>query len=775
MDRLIRYLIFFAAISLPLLVSAQDIPFDPADGIESLERLELILSDEDISEETIRSVIITATVTGQSASQCRDTLQPVVDRYQSELDIFGEVDPDQDIALWENVTRIRGLRDQADARLQNCALVASRASDLIKDAEASQSKLSAQKMWRRGDPVWANPAEQLETYKAWQSIIVDALTIPGAASVVWILIVLVGVAVGVGFAIQVEFKRWVVHTGFDKRTPRLSYLMPKPLADHAPVLLGGFVTSAVLYLFVTGASLDMPIVRIALSIFAYGLGMVFIDWTTGPLSPSANIEGLVPDFVKPLRVRLRWFLVALLISFTVLGTSWLGEFPEELDLLPRVLLALLISIPMIAILLLLRQVPGLRGRYRLIRFGLLLAVVALVLAEILGYHNFANYLSGGVVRTVLAILGLWLGLWLVEQSSAYISKGGTKTAYQIRTLLGVTPTEKRTGMGMYQLVVDTVLWLGFALYLIFIWDAAGNTLDKLSTYVTEGFNPAGNIRIVPAEIILGIMVFIGLIIITGWAKRWIQKRWLRHMTMDRGARDALVTLVGYVGFIIATIIGMTLAGVDFAGLALVAGALSVGIGFGLQSIANNFISGLILLFERPIKAGDFVTVGTVEGFVRRISIRSTEIETLDNQNVIVPNSELISGQVTNWVLRNPAGRLRIPVGVAYGSPVRKVKEILETVSAEHPEVITDSTRATPPKALFMGFGDSSLDFELRVRIKRIERRYDVTSDINFAIDEGFRENGITIPFPQRDLHVRTVEQPLVPSLGRDHKNDNSDD
>ena len=163
------------------------------------------------------------------------------------------------------------------------------------------------------------------------------------------------------------------------------------------------------------------------------------------------------------------------------------------------------------------------------------------------------------------------------------------------------------------------------------------------------------------------------------------------------------------------------------------------------------------MFERPIKAGDFVTVGETEGFVKRISIRSTEIETLDNQDVLVPNSELISGRVTNWVLHNPYGRLRIKVGVAYGSDIKLVKEILEDAAGNHAEVITDG-RAAGPKALFMGFGDSSLDFELRVRILRIPKRFDVTSDINFEIDKRFRESGIEIPFPQRDLHIKSTPE-----------------
>ena len=194
--------------------------------------------------------------------------------------------------------------------------------------------------------------------------------------------------------------------------------------------------------------------------------------------------------------------------------------------------------------------------------------------------------------------------------------------------------------------------------------------------------------------------------------------------------------------------------------------LAVGIGFGMQEIAGNFVSGLILLFERPIRAGDFVTVGEIQGFVRSIRIRATEIETLDNQNVLVPNSELVSGRVTNWVLRDTYGRLIIKVGVAYGSDVELVRDILERVARDHSEVITDGT-APAPRALFMEFGDSSLNFELRVRVKHIERRFSIKSDLNFAIDAAFRDAGVTIPFPQRDIHIISPSDPAadVPDAG----------
>jgi potassium efflux system protein len=180
---------------------------------------------------------------------------------------------------------------------------------------------------------------------------------------------------------------------------------------------------------------------------------------------------------------------------------------------------------------------------------------------------------------------------------------------------------------------------------------------------------------------------------------------------------------------------------------------------------NNFISGLILLFERPIKTGDWIMVGNTEGYVKRIRIRSTEIQTFDRADVIVPNSELIAGQVTNWMLHDSRGRARIPVGVAYGSDTQKVKTILEKVAEEHPRVVNDGS--TPkPRVLFRGFGESSLDFELRCFIQDIDERLQVVSDLNFAIDAAFRENGIEIPFPQRDVHVRDLpHNKLSPPAG----------
>jgi len=191
---------------------------------------------------------------------------------------------------------------------------------------------------------------------------------------------------------------------------------------------------------------------------------------------------------------------------------------------------------------------------------------------------------------------------------------------------------------------------------------------------------------------------------------------------------------------------------DFTRFTIIAGALSVGIGFGLQNVVNNFVSGLILLFERPIKRGDWISVGGTEGYVERISVRSTVVRTFDGADVIVPNSEFISSQVTNWMLDDPRGRIRVPVGVAYGSDTALVKKLLLDIAGDHPQIIVDGSLPLP-WVLFIEFGESSLNFELRCFIRNIDQRPLVSSELNFAIDAAFRKHKIAIPFPQREVRV----------------------
>jgi small-conductance mechanosensitive channel len=225
---------------------------------------------------------------------------------------------------------------------------------------------------------------------------------------------------------------------------------------------------------------------------------------------------------------------------------------------------------------------------------------------------------------------------------------------------------------------------------------------------------------------------------------------LPNTRLDAGGRSAVTTGIGYAGFIIAALLGTAAAGLDLSSLAIVAGALSVGIGFGLQAIVNNFVSGIILLVERPIKVGDWIFVGGDHGIVKRVSVRATQIETFDKSMLFLPNSDLISGKVVNYTHQNNAGRLIIRVPVAYGSDPREVERILTQIAREETRIL----RYPAPLIMFAGFGDNGMLFEMRVILRDVNLIFNIQSDLYFEVERRLREAGIEIPMAQRALHIR---------------------
>lgn len=250
-----------------------------------------------------------------------------------------------------------------------------------------------------------------------------------------------------------------------------------------------------------------------------------------------------------------------------------------------------------------------------------------------------------------------------------------------------------------------------------------------------------------------IMIWLLLVLVLQYFLRGlVAQRILKRTRLDAPLQYAISRFVGYVFVLIGFYIALQVNGVDLSSLAVIAGAVGVGLGFGLQNVIHNFVSGLIILAERPIAIGHRVEVGEVAGQVSRISLRSTTVITNDNISIIVPNSDFISNKVTNWSYGDPRVRIRLPVGVAYGTDIEKFQTVLLKVAAAHPKVL----REPAPEVFFSGFGDSSLNFELAVWTAEMTakpRRF--RSELYYAIEKALRENQIEIPFPQRDLHLRS--------------------
>jgi small-conductance mechanosensitive channel len=257
--------------------------------------------------------------------------------------------------------------------------------------------------------------------------------------------------------------------------------------------------------------------------------------------------------------------------------------------------------------------------------------------------------------------------------------------------------------------------------------------------------------VTPSSILM-FLIFIAFFAMTSRVlQRVLRAQVFSRMSIDTGMQYTLTRITHYLIMIVGAVVAFQFIGIDLTGLAIILGFLSVGIGFGLQNITSNFVAGLILLLERPIKVGDRVMVGNQEGDVVEINMRSTTIRTPNNVAVIVPNSEFVSSKLENWSYGDETVRVNVDVGVSYESDLETVMRSLKEVAAEHPEVL----KSPAPDVLHIGFGDSAWNMRLRIWLEHSGRHWEVQSDVNCAIVRKFRQNGVEIPFPQRDLHVRS--------------------
>ena len=367
--------------------------------------------------------------------------------------------------------------------------------------------------------------------------------------------------------------------------------------------------------------------------------------------------------------------------------------------------------------------------------GLLMAVLIAV-ALVAGYAGVAAFISLRVIVAAAVFGALFLLLVITQTLFASINEQTAK-GQMLAESLGIDPRTLGLSGALLSALIRVLLIVASFLLIIGPWEVSTADLFDTVRNIPFGFK-IGEIRVSFQTILVAIAVLVLLLVVVRLMQRWLERELLPRTGLEPSLQLSIVTIFGYLGAITAIALALSGLGFDLQKIALIAGALSVGIGFGLQSIVSNFVSGLILLTERPIRVGDSIVVKGEEGWVRRVRVRATEIETFDRASVIIPNSEFITGVVKNWTRANRLGRIVVKVGVGYDSDPAQVRDILTEIANAHPQIV----QTPPPAAYLVAFGETALEFELRCVVAEVEKGLSVRSDLHYAIIEKFREAAI---------------------------------
>jgi potassium-dependent mechanosensitive channel len=479
----------------------------------------------------------------------------------------------------------------------------------------------------------------------------------------------------------------------------------------------------------------------------------------------SNYTDLPPDWNTLLYLPLL-FCVAVLAN-TIFKTRWKTRLVRHLIFyisltilltlinLPRLLFYLFVfyaSIGLLAYLIWVLRRGYKNSADRPLLTSLILGIfpALIIIAGISGYDQLAVVLFGRLlsliaatitIRIMLLFISALLELILINTPWRFVKTNAASIVQQIHPVLAL---------------LHFILWIAFVLVITWVYPTL---FDAFEALFSLNFT-FGSLTITTVSVITIVLIVYITMLVSRALRGFLLQEILPRHKVEKGVQLSITRLVHYAIFIVGFLVLLRVLGFGLNQITILGGALGVGIGFGLQAIVNNFVSGLILLFERPIKVGDMIDVGTQVGEVKELGLRATTVQTFDNAEVVIPNSQLISSNVINWTLAEKKVRVRIPVGVAYGTDISKVFEILLNCAQANPSVLS-----TPkPVALFLAFGSSSLDFELRVWIADFNDKFTVLSELNQDIESEFQLAGVEIPFPQTDLHLRSVDRQAAESL-----------
>ena len=699
-------------------------------------------------------------------NQCINTSQENIDRIAADFELIGEKAGPEDRVVAAERKSLNNLNKRHEAQLATCRVLLLRVNQISETASQQQQTILASQLLTRNDTlldhVEANLMNPSDGLNALADFVVSTSGFDLLYQHRYLLALFIGLSIAAALIFRFLFDIFIVRAESRSTSSfaRMLFFALVTCSRHylLTLLLTGIFAAYFLYLGLSNE--QFPFVSlVTIGLFLYVFLTVVLRVILSPIKPAIALIELDKKVAEKLMRRLRLLAKLLFVGFLIFSATNLHDFPAAVTGILRNLYVTVLVINLCWAAWLLGNIRGIVNSH-LLRTLIILPLITSMLADWSGYNNLASFILIGIAGSITAWLLTQLVIKLATDFFDSLDEGEFIWQQFLRRKIGVEPGEFMPGSFWFRFTFSLVAWSLFFIAMMKIWGLSDASLLAIQALIIEGFD-IGPVQVIPSKLILALLLFALLLSLIGWAKRRLHTSWLNRSRLDRGSKESMVTLTGYVGIIAAFLIALSIAGVELANLALIAGALSVGIGFGLQNVVNNFVSGIVLLFERPIKTGDWIIVGGTQGYVKKIQLRSTIVQTFDRADIIVPNSEIIASQVTNWMLSDSIGRIKIPIRAAYGTDPRQVEKILLEIANRHPRTVTGSGVVDDPWVVFKEFGDSALLFELRLFITDIDYRTAVLSDINFAIVEAFQAAGIEIPYPQTDIYLKSPDS-VVP-------------
>lgn len=717
--------------------------FDSKKANQQFDQINLQLSVQNLNIVHLDNAVDTLTSLSMRADRCVDITQKKLTNI--EILIKQATNSQENNGQGADLVYLNNQQKELSDAQSQCRLFSIRAREAIEAYRDAIAKLKQEEALTRGMPLWKTINQVMSLTAAPIVTSINPTTLPGLPTpMVWILQGLAALILAFVVLKKIQNSRIAHKYWRFKKKLRLM---------HVALLSSFFLAFMALVTTLAnseGLNIASPPLSVFELIFAYLSAVVL----------------LVLFFnLKKVRVFLHWytldktflqiFLIATL-SFYVIAV--LGNMFTELFRVDNAVQSLVKSLFILVLLASINyfiyyfcrahhHITFLKKHHLFINRTSILLVLVCVAIDILGYYHLAKHL---ILSGFLTFITLFVTILMTQGiQKLYLGiNSNEKVKNSVLKYFGYRPDQSFTEFLILKTTAQ-ILIIAASIYLIGeSWDFATDFIGSLYDQILYGVHLA-NTTFYPTRIVAGIITFCALYLVF----RAISTAISRHQQFEdeEETQVAIASILTYLGFSIAIVAGFLVAGFNFTGLAIIAGALSVGIGLGLQSIVNNFVSGIILLIEKPIRPGDRINVDGIEGFVKKIRVRSTQIITPAREDIIIPNSDLITHRVTNYMFSDKFCRINCEVGIAYGTDVEHVREVLLSVANSHDEVI--KTGRNKPSVLFRSFGESSLVFQLWCLIKDVNNKAFVRSELNFHIYHAFREHNISMAFPQRDIRL----------------------